>query len=125
MKLERRLFYEQMLSNEMRGDVMKFLQNFESHQPNPSSCACRTNKMLMCAIRSQSHLIRNIVKALKFQPVKSSHLCSPATQKMKANAIFRLKPSSLKSAYNRNFVKTEIAAMLAVVSLNSVYFGTD
>jgi len=24
MKLERRLFYEQMLSNEMRGDVMKF-----------------------------------------------------------------------------------------------------
>ena len=45
--------------------------------------------------------------------------------KMKANAIFRLKPSSLKSAYNRNFVKTDIAAMLAMVSLKSVYFATD
>ena len=45
--------------------------------------------------------------------------------KTKPNAIFRLKPSSLKSAFNRNFVKTEIPAMLAVVSLKSVYFATD
>ena len=54
---------------------------FQSHQPNPSSCVCSTHEMLMCAIRSQSHLIRNIAQALKFQPFKSSHLCSLATQK--------------------------------------------
>ena len=36
-----------MLSNEMRGDVMKLLQKFESHQPNPSSCVCSSHKMLM------------------------------------------------------------------------------
>jgi len=45
--------------------------------------------------------------------------------KMKPNAIFRLKPSSRKSAYNRNFVKTEFVAMLAIVSLKSVHFATD
>ena len=65
--------------NERRCDEV--FAEFQSHQPNPSSCVCSTHKMLMCAIRSQSHLIRNIVQALKFQPFKSSHLCSLATQK--------------------------------------------
>ena len=45
--------------------------------------------------------------------------------KTKPNGIIRLKSSSLNSAFNRNFVKTEIAAMLAIVSLKSVYFATD
>ena len=79
------------------------------------------------SIRSQSHLIRNIVQALEFQPFKLSHLRSPASQKwkrMRANlpvgTLF-----SLNSTYNRNFVKTEIATMLAIVCLKSFYFATD
>ena len=70
MELESSQFDEQMLSNEMEGNLMKCSKNVELHQPNPSSCVCSTHKMLMCAIRSQSHLIRNIVQALKLQPFK-------------------------------------------------------